>query len=70
MPLSCALLGEFAIGHGLCCYGNIMRTQNISEYMLVLTLCLVLTLALKLVSSPICLDLPQSSHLFPKILSV
>ena len=27
--------------HGLRCYGNITRTQNVSEYMLVLALCLV-----------------------------
>jgi len=27
--------------HGLRCYGNIMRTQNVSEYMLVLAVCLV-----------------------------
>ena len=40
-PPSCALLGRFAIGHGLHCYGNIMRMQNVSDYMLVLALCLV-----------------------------
>jgi len=28
--------------HGLRCYGNITRTQNVSEYMLVLALCIVL----------------------------
>jgi len=27
--------------HGLRCYGNITRTRNVSEYMLVLALCLV-----------------------------
>ena len=27
--------------HGLRCYGNIKRTRNVSEYMLVLALCLV-----------------------------
>jgi len=27
--------------HGLRCYGNITRTQNVSEYMLVLAVCLV-----------------------------
>ena len=27
--------------HGLCCYGNITRMQNVSESMLVLALCLV-----------------------------
>jgi len=30
--------------HGLRCYGNITRTRNVSEYMLVLALCLVLPL--------------------------
>jgi len=29
--------------HGLRCYGNITRTRNVSEYMLVLALCLVST---------------------------
>jgi len=38
---SCALLGGFAIMHGLRCYGNVTRTRNVSEYMLVLALCLV-----------------------------
>jgi len=28
-------------GHGLHCYGNITRTQNVSEYMLAVALCLV-----------------------------
>jgi len=28
--------------HGLRCYGNITRTRNVSEYMLVLALCLVI----------------------------
>jgi len=28
--------------HGLRCYGNITRTRNVSEYMFVLALCLVL----------------------------
>jgi len=27
--------------HGLRCYGNVTRTRNVSEYMLVLALCLV-----------------------------
>ena len=27
--------------HGLRCYGNIKRTRNVSEYMLVLALCLI-----------------------------
>jgi len=30
-------------GHGLRCYGNITRTRNVSEYMLVLAQCLVYT---------------------------
>jgi len=38
---SCALLGGYAIGARLPCYGNITRTRNVSEYMLVLDLCLV-----------------------------
>jgi len=29
-------------GRGLRCYGNITRTRNVSEYLLVLTLCLVI----------------------------
>jgi len=28
--------------HWLRCYGNITRTRNVSEYMLVLSLCLVI----------------------------
>ena len=40
-PPSCALLGGFTIGHGLRCYGNITRTRNVREYMLVFALCLV-----------------------------
>jgi len=46
MPPSCALLGGFAIGAPSRvatwrCYGNVTRTPNVSEYMLVLALCLV-----------------------------
>ena len=41
--------------HGLCCNGNVMRTRNVSEYMLVLDLCLVFksysTILLKILSS-------------------
>jgi len=33
-------------GHGLRCYGNIMRARNVSEYMLVLGVCLVTILLL------------------------
>ena len=36
-------------GHGLRCYGNITRTQNVSEYMLVLAVCLVFLLYLFIV---------------------
>jgi len=32
--------------HGLRCYGNITRTRNVSEYMLVLALCLVVVVIL------------------------
>jgi len=36
MPPSCTLLGGFASVHGLRCYGNITRTRNVSQYVLVL----------------------------------
>jgi len=42
MPPSCALLGDLQSAHELCCYDNITRTRNVSEYMLVLALCLVI----------------------------
>jgi len=47
MPPSYALFGGFAVGArvGLRCYGNITRTRNVSEYTLVLALCLVLLAA-------------------------
>jgi len=32
---------DFQLVHGLRCYDNITRTRNVSEYMLVLALCLV-----------------------------
>ena len=32
---------DLQLVHGLRCYGNITRTRNVSEYMLVLALCLV-----------------------------
>jgi len=38
MPPSYAFLGEFAI------HDNVTRTQNVSEYMFVLALCLVVDL--------------------------
>jgi len=42
MPPSCALLGGFAIGARVACYGNITRTRNVSKNMLVLALFLVM----------------------------
>ena len=32
--------------HGLRCYGNITRTRNVSEYMLVLAVCLDIIIAI------------------------
>ena len=42
MPLVAHYWADLESRHGLRCYGNITRTQNVSEYMLVLALCLVL----------------------------
>jgi len=42
MPPSCALLADLQSVHELRCYGNITRTRNVSEYMRVLALCLVM----------------------------
>ena len=42
MPLVVHYWAELQSMHGLSCYGNIMRTRNVSEYTLVLVLCLVL----------------------------
>jgi len=41
MPLVVHYWADLQLVHGLLCYGNITRTRNVSEYMLVLTLCLV-----------------------------
>jgi len=41
-PLVAHYLVDLQLGHGLRCCGNITRTQNVSEYMLVLALCLVI----------------------------
>jgi len=41
MPLVVHYWADLQSVHGLRCYGNITRTQNVSEYMLVLALCLV-----------------------------
>ena len=40
-PLVVHYCADLQLGHGLRCYGNITRTRNVSEYMLVLALCLV-----------------------------
>jgi len=42
MPPSCALLGGFAIGARVALLWQHTRTLNVSEYMLVLDVCLVL----------------------------
>jgi len=44
-PLVVHYGADLQSGHGLHCYGNITRTRNVSEYMLVLALCLVVTAA-------------------------
>ena len=42
MHFSCALLGGFVLGaQVLRCCGNITRTRNVSDYVLLLALCLV-----------------------------
>ena len=43
-PLVVHYWADLQSGHGLRFYGNIMRTRNVSEYMLVLALCLVITI--------------------------
>ena len=40
-PLVVHYWADLQSGHGLRCYGNITRTRNVSECMLVLPLCLV-----------------------------
>jgi len=45
-PLVVQYWADLQSVHGLHYYGNITRTQNVSEYMLVLTLCLVLFIML------------------------
>jgi len=40
-PLVVHYWADLQLVHGLRCYGNITRTRNVSEYMLVLALCLV-----------------------------
>ena len=44
MPLVVHYWADLQSVHGLRCYGNITRTRNISEYMLILALYLVLRL--------------------------
>ena len=46
MPLVVHYWADLQSVHGLRCYGNITRTQNVSEYMLVLALCLVVVVIL------------------------
>jgi len=41
-PLVVHYWADLQSGHGLRCYGNIMRTRNVSEYVLVLAVCLVI----------------------------
>jgi len=43
MPLVVQYWADLQSVHGLRCYGNIMRTQHVGEYVLVLALCLVLS---------------------------
>jgi len=40
-PLVVHYWADLQSGHGLRCYGNITRMQDVSEYLLVLALCLV-----------------------------
>jgi len=40
-PLVVHYWADLQSAHGLRCYGSIMRTRNVSQYMLVLALCLV-----------------------------
>jgi len=41
MPLLVHYWADLQLVHRLHCYGSITRTRNVSEYMLVLALCLV-----------------------------
>ena len=41
MPLIVHYWADLQSVHGLRCYGNITRMRNVSEYMLVVALCLV-----------------------------
>jgi len=50
-PLVVHYWADLQLVHGLRCYGNITRTRNVSEYTLVLALCLVmLRLGLRLIA--------------------
>jgi len=53
-PLVVHYRADLQVGHGLRCYGNITRTRNVSEYMLVLALCLVVDFVVQLVVEQIC----------------
>jgi len=46
MPLVVHYLAYLQSVHGLRCYDTITRTRNVSEYMIVLALCLVLRFAI------------------------
>jgi len=54
-PLVVHYWADLQSGHGLRCYGNITRTRNVSEYMLVVALCLVY---------PFTRDMPYPNILF------
>jgi len=41
MPLVVHYWADLQSVHGFCCCGNITRTRNVNEYILVLALCLV-----------------------------
>jgi len=46
-PLVVHYWADLQLVHGLCCYGNIMRTRDVNEYMLVLALSLVETVIVR-----------------------
>jgi len=43
-PLAVHYWEDLLSGHRLRCYGNITRSRNVSEYMLVLAICIVICL--------------------------
>ena len=48
-PLVVPYWADLQSVHGFRCYGNITQTQNVSEYMLVLAVCLVTLVSLYLI---------------------